>query len=80
MPQVKDSTCPKCGQEGRNVGPSQVSIRQEDGTYKRIPHTPLYRCTSGCVHDTMYGGEWEIEWVIDDGQKTIVEPSASEFA
>lgn len=80
MSEDKDCTCPKCGKAGLSMGPAQVSLRQEDGSYKRIPHTALYSCRNGCTQNTLYGGEWNIEWVIDEGRKTVVEPSASEFA
>ena len=80
MTEAEESICPKCGHKGYGMGPAQVAIRQADASYKHIPCTPLYKCASGCTQDTTYGGEWDIEWVIDDGQKIIVEPSAGEFA
>mgnify|MGYP000911878361 CR=1 FL=1 len=80
MQKIDKESCPTCGKPGQDVGLSDVTIRQEDGSSKKLTNTPLFRCISGCTQDTSYGGEWEKEWVIDGDQKVSVQPSASEFA
>ncbi len=80
MQEIDRKSCPTCGRPGQDVGLSDATIRQEDGSYKKLTDTPLYRCISGCLHDTTHGGKWEMEWVIDGDQKVSVQPSASEFA
>lgn len=80
MQKIDRESCPTCGKPGQYVGLSDVTIRQEDGSHKKLTNTSLYRCISGCIHDTTHGGEWEKEWVMDGDQKISVQPSASEFA
>lgn len=80
-----DTNCPQCGLPAR--ASLKVSFRKE---WRDTPvMAQMYKCPHGCTQKVPYPGEpgdkhgygdWDLEFVIVNGEKLVCRPTANEFA